>query len=75
MPANGSHIELTDDEREQTEASGAHVGCECPQCREARLSDTERLRYTAHEMVDAYTRGWADGYKRGVTQAEKSRDA
>ncbi len=61
--------ELTDEERAAQEASSAHVGCECAQCREARLGDGERIAYTAHDMADAWTRGWMAGY----TKEERGR--
>lgn len=46
------------------EASGAHVGRECSLCRELRLRDDDRLRYSARDVAMAYVEGYGDALKR-----------
>lgn len=41
--------------------AGSYVGCECSECREARLNDDEHLVYTALDVARAYAEGWRDG--------------
>lgn len=59
--------DLTDQERAMEEASGAFTGCECPWCRELRLRDPDRVRFTAHDVADAWTQGWIAGRARTET--------
>jgi hypothetical protein len=47
-------------------AAGAIIGCECSQCREARLADPDRIVYGAMDVASAYRDGWHDGYGRAL---------
>lgn len=46
--------------------AGAFTNCECVDCREKRLADTRDQIYTPHDMADAYTAGWRDGFVSGA---------
>lgn len=43
-------------------AQGAWTNCECSLCRERRLLDDCNNFYTPHDMVDAFTRGYINGW-------------
>jgi hypothetical protein len=53
-------------------AEGAYVGCDCEDCREARLADPDRIYYSAHEMADAWKAGWDQGCEAAVRRIYRS---
>lgn len=59
---------MTDDEavHEPDTHDGAVTNCECADCREIRLGDERNRLYTPHDMADAWSRGWHEGFIKGA---------
>jgi hypothetical protein len=60
-----------DDVVDESEISGARVGCECSWCRELRLRDDDRITYTARDLAEVWQDGWLEGYQSGFYRARE----
>jgi hypothetical protein len=67
--AKTKHIPIVDPDEDlyivPDTSEGAYTNCDCGDCREHRLADPDRMYFSAHELVDA----WSDGWRRGAQKA------